>query len=226
MILDSSLLFSNAQAVTVSADSTNTLDLNNNRDVGVGNYELKVLSVVGATFTSATAAATLVVELWGAPNNAGSAGTYTMIGRTPAQPLGFLQAGYKAAQFDVPPVSNSPTPVGGAGLTLTTTATSTSATVSSATGLVQGLEIVSSGLVPGTRIASISGMTITLDTAAASTTSAVSVAFMGAPLPYRFLKLVYTASATMTAGTVTSYLAPSEGVDTVTFYPPGVVVAN
>lgn len=225
MILDKSLQFDPpGTAVTVTADSTNILDLINNRDMGPGKQEVVVVSFCEATFTSSTASATLNIQLLGAPDSGtGTEGTYNLIGETGAMKLGQLQTGNKIAQFVVPPVADSSVPT--ATPLLTTTATSTSATVSSATGIMQGQFIVSAGVVPGTTVSNISGTTVTLSTAAASTTAAVASAFDAYPGPYRFLKLSYVCSATMTAGKVESYLGP-QAIDTVTFYRPGVTVAN
>lgn len=54
MILDSQLLFSDAQALTATAVSTNVIDLGADRDIGVGEPMAVVVSVdVAADFTTA-----------------------------------------------------------------------------------------------------------------------------------------------------------------------------
>lgn len=227
MILDGNLQFdpANTSVATTNTVSTNILDLNNNRDLGIGRHQGKIIVIVNQSFGSATASATLNVQLKGAPDNgSASPGTYQLIGESGVIPLGFLSKGYKAAQFDIPPIGDAVGSLGPAGCTLTTTSASTSATVSSATGLLAGMEVVATGIVPGTTISSISGTTLTLSTNATAAGTNVAVAFLGSNVPYRYLELNYVCSATMTAGTVQSYV--SLDPDEMVFYPPGVVVAN
>jgi len=53
MILDSLLKFSDAQALTATADSTNVIDLSNDRDIGIGEPMAVVITVgVAADFTT------------------------------------------------------------------------------------------------------------------------------------------------------------------------------
>lgn len=53
MILDSLLKFSDAQALTATADSTNVIDLSNDRDIGIGEPMGVVITVgVAADFTT------------------------------------------------------------------------------------------------------------------------------------------------------------------------------
>ena len=53
MILDSLLKFSDAQALTATADSTNVIDLSNDRDIGIGEPMALVVTVgVAADFTT------------------------------------------------------------------------------------------------------------------------------------------------------------------------------
>lgn len=224
MIIDSLLQFDPpATAVTVTAVSTNVLDLVNNRDLGIGKYKLSVMCLVGTAFTSATASATLNIQLQGAPDNgSGAAGGYSLIGESGVVPLGQLAAGYKVAQFPIPPVADAVGAI--ASPTLSTTSGSTSATVSSATGILQGQFITSSGVVPGTTVSSISGTAVTLSANASATTTTVASAFTASEPPYRFLRLNYVASATMTAGTVNSFLVGD--ADEVVNYRSGITVAN
>ena len=234
MILDSLLQFSSAQAITATADSTNVLDLGANRDVGPGRIPLVVFASAATAFTHGTATATMTVSLYGAPNNAGVAGTYFEIGKTPALPLSMLQAGMKVAQFVVPSVSQGA--IAGVTTTAATTASSTTMTVASATGLINGMFVYGgqgtpgsatvTGIVPGTRIASQSGTTLTLDTAATVTNAAGTYfTFSDVPPAVRFLKLTYTSSTgSFTGGTMNAYLAGD--IDQGFFYPPGFTVAN
>jgi hypothetical protein len=64
MIIDSQLLFSNAQAVTAAAASTNYVDLSEVRDIGSGE-DLYVVSVVTVAMTDGSSDSTLDVILYG-----------------------------------------------------------------------------------------------------------------------------------------------------------------
>lgn len=64
MFLDSQLLFSDAQAITAAATSTNTLDLGAVRDIGTG-QNLFVVVTVDIAFTDTGSDSTLTVTLWG-----------------------------------------------------------------------------------------------------------------------------------------------------------------
>jgi hypothetical protein len=206
MITDGQLFFEPlaGTAITVTANSTNILDLVAGRDLGGGGYPAPTVIVsVLAGFTSATASATLTIAVQGAPDNgSGSPGGFQTLQATPAIPLGQLSKGQRPLKIDLAQVSEFPlVPVNTTG---TTTLSSSSMTVASATGLVQGQNVFGNPNVPpGTTIASISGTTVTLSTGTgvlAGTTIATS---FGAPEPKpRFLQLVYTASATFTAGTI------------------------
>jgi len=72
MILDYQNLFSNAQAVTATAVSTNVIDLTVARDLGVGSPSLRVWVQVTTAFVSA-GGATLAVAFQGSVDNS----TYT-----------------------------------------------------------------------------------------------------------------------------------------------------
>ena len=68
MLLDSQLLFSDAQAITTTAASTNVVDLVDARDIGPG-MPLEVLFAVGTAFTTDTTnASTLTISLQGSTN--------------------------------------------------------------------------------------------------------------------------------------------------------------
>lgn len=63
MILDGLLLFSTAQNITTSDVSTNVIDLQNARDMGIGDDpSLKVLVVVTTAFTSTDGTLTITAQ--------------------------------------------------------------------------------------------------------------------------------------------------------------------
>jgi len=62
MYVDSQLLFSDAQAVTATAASTNTIDFGAVRDMGVGE-QLYVVALVDVAFTDSGSDSTLAVAL-------------------------------------------------------------------------------------------------------------------------------------------------------------------
>lgn len=62
MLLDSQLLFSEAQAITAAADSTNVIDLSSARNVGVGE-DLFIFLLVTTAFTDSGSDSTLTVAL-------------------------------------------------------------------------------------------------------------------------------------------------------------------
>ena len=64
MILDAQLLFSDAQAITAAAGSTNTIDLGAVRDIGTGE-PLYVVVSVDVAFTDGSSDSTLTVALEG-----------------------------------------------------------------------------------------------------------------------------------------------------------------
>lgn len=64
MIHDALLLFSDAQAVTAAAGSTNTVDLGSVRDIGTGE-NLYVVLTVDVAFTDSSSNSTLTVALEG-----------------------------------------------------------------------------------------------------------------------------------------------------------------
>jgi len=205
MITDGQLFFEpiTGTAITVTANSTNILDLVANRDLGGGGYPapLVVFSCL-TSFASATASATLTIAIQGAPDNGGVPGNYETLQVTPAIPLGQLNAGQRPLKLDLAMVSEFPlTPVNTTG---TTTAASASMTVASAAGLLQGQFIIGNPNVPdGTTIQSISGTTVTMSSGTGVTAgTTVATSFVGLPRKPRFLQAVYTASATFTAGSL------------------------
>lgn len=64
MYVDAQLLFSDAQAVTAAAGSTNTVDFGAVRDMGVGT-QLYVVALVDVAFTDGSSDSTLTVALEG-----------------------------------------------------------------------------------------------------------------------------------------------------------------
>jgi hypothetical protein len=74
MYLDAQNLFSDAQAITASAASTNLIDFGSARDIGVGR-ELYLVVVVDTTFTDAGSDSTVTVTLETDDNEAFSSAT-------------------------------------------------------------------------------------------------------------------------------------------------------
>lgn len=91
MMLDASLQFSSAQAVTSTAASTNIVDLTvvNGVDLGIGLIPLRFAIYCTTAFTTGSAA-TLQVQVQGAPDSAGSPGSYTTITETDALAVSVL----------------------------------------------------------------------------------------------------------------------------------------
>lgn len=93
-ILDNELTFSNAQAVTATAASTNVVDLGVDRDIGVG--EPVFLAVqVGTAFAGLTS---LTVTLQTSDDNS----TWTDLYQSAAIPVASLVAGAQPVRFVVP----------------------------------------------------------------------------------------------------------------------------
>jgi hypothetical protein len=64
MIMDAQLLFSDAQAITAAAGSTNTIDLGVGRDIGTGE-PLQIFVSIDVAFTDTGSDSTLTVALEG-----------------------------------------------------------------------------------------------------------------------------------------------------------------
>ena len=98
MILDKLQMFSEAQAVTASAASTDTLDLaplkGNRRDIGIG-YPLEFWALVN---TTATAAGAATLQLQTSPDNT----TWTTIYDSGALALSALTVGKRIVSAKVP----------------------------------------------------------------------------------------------------------------------------
>lgn len=88
MLLDGYLLFSNNQALTATADSTNVLDIQNARDLGIGDSpSLKIFVNATAALLSA-GSTTLVVAIQGSTDGV----TWTTMGSTAAIPKATITA--------------------------------------------------------------------------------------------------------------------------------------
>lgn len=98
MILDKTLLFSEEQVITVTADSTNVIDLGVARDIGPGT-PIYLYIGVAQTFT-AGGAATLTISLQGSPDNA----AWTTYLTSPAYALATLVAGAKLLSIAIPAI--------------------------------------------------------------------------------------------------------------------------
>ncbi|EKF8821446.1 hypothetical protein AAAW47_002837 [Cronobacter sakazakii] len=100
MILDKLLMFSEAQAVTASAASTDVIDLGpidgTRRDIGVG-YPLELFVTVNTTATAA-GAATVNFQLQTSPDNS----TWTTLYDSGSVALASLTAGKRVVSTKVP----------------------------------------------------------------------------------------------------------------------------
>src|SRR5882762_3138808 len=115
MILDRLLQFSSAQAITVTAVSTNIIDLGINsgiptsaqgggaRDIGIGDDPaMKLLVQVTTTFTSG-GAGTLATALQGAiDNGSGAPAAFSTWWTSPTYALATLNAGSRLYDMDMP----------------------------------------------------------------------------------------------------------------------------
>lgn len=106
MLLDSNLTFDpSGTAITVSAASTNTIDASVGRDLGIGR-DLKVTVTSDGLFAAA-GAATLQIQLQGAPDNgSGAPGTWDTYAETEALSSAQLNEtgvqGISLTGFDLP----------------------------------------------------------------------------------------------------------------------------
>lgn len=106
MILDRLLCFSAPsapQAITVTAPSTDIIDLLNPRDMGIGDNPALKLAIFITTAFAAAGAATLTVAFQGAPDNgSGAPGTYVDYALSRAYPVAELLVGRKLLPIDLP----------------------------------------------------------------------------------------------------------------------------
>lgn len=101
MIMDKLLQFSEAQAITATAVSTNVIDLGVNRDLGV-DTEIDVFIQVDTAFTAA-GAATLTIELQTDDNVSFSSATALFTSAAIGKAT--LVAGYQPFRFKLPQVT-------------------------------------------------------------------------------------------------------------------------
>jgi len=105
MILDSLLMFSTPaapQAITVTAPSTNIIDLLNPRDLGIGDDPALKLAIFVTTALIGNAG-TLTVQFQGAPDNgSGAPGAYVTYAESRAYAIADLTVGTKLFPIDVP----------------------------------------------------------------------------------------------------------------------------
>lgn len=92
MLMDKLLMFSNSQAVTASAASTDTIDLSAFRDIGTGPMDIEVFMYTEVAVTAA-GAATLTITLECDDNSAFSSPTVLL--STAAIPKATLVIGYE-----------------------------------------------------------------------------------------------------------------------------------
>ena len=98
MLLDSTLLFDNAVAITVTRDSTNVLDMGAARDMGIGQDTLSLLLVTDGLFAAA-GAGTLTVAFAGSSDNA----TYVNYSQSIAFSIAQLNASNLLLPIYLPP---------------------------------------------------------------------------------------------------------------------------
>jgi hypothetical protein len=91
------------QAITVTAPSTNIIDLLNPRDLGIGDDPALKLAIYITTAFVSAGGATLVAQFQGAPDNgSGTPGTYVTYAESRAYAVADLGLGNKLLPIDVP----------------------------------------------------------------------------------------------------------------------------
>lgn len=99
MLLDGYLMFSNGQVLTATADSSNIIDIQNARDLGIGeDVTLKVFVSTGAALVSA-GATTLNVDFQGSTDGTTWTSMWLQSGITKAN---ITATGTRIASFDLP----------------------------------------------------------------------------------------------------------------------------
>jgi hypothetical protein len=102
MMIDGLLIFDPAATlITVTAPSTNVLDLGVGRDLAPGGPVLDVFGMVNTTMTAA-GAATLQASIQGAPDNGGVPGTWVDLMMTGLLPVANLVAGVEFLRTPLP----------------------------------------------------------------------------------------------------------------------------
>jgi hypothetical protein len=108
MILDKQNMFSEAQAVTATAVSTNTIDLSLARDIGAG----EDLSVFITVDEAAVSAGATTVDFQVISSAAAALTSPTVLAELPAVPKADLTLGRKAMEIKVPRATLLAQPVG------------------------------------------------------------------------------------------------------------------
>lgn len=99
MILDNLLLFSSAQNLTTGTiASTNVIDLNNARDIGIGDDPSLEVAIFITTAMASTDSCTLVIQFQGSTDNS----TFTTYAESRAYTAGELTLGRKMFPITVP----------------------------------------------------------------------------------------------------------------------------
>jgi hypothetical protein len=104
MILDSLLCFSSAQTLnSTTVASTNIIDLGVGRDLGIGDDPaLKLAIYVTTAFVLASSTPTLTIQAQGAPDSAGSPGSYITYAESRAYVAADMPLGAKLFPIDWP----------------------------------------------------------------------------------------------------------------------------
>src|SRR5262245_41162499 len=99
MILDSLLMFSTAQNLTTGTiASSNVVDLNNARDIGIGDNPAMKLAIFVTTTFASTDVATLTIQAQGSTDNS----SWTVYAESRAYAVADLVAGNKLFPIDWP----------------------------------------------------------------------------------------------------------------------------